>query len=232
MERDIKFVFFDAGNTLFKEEPLRWHIYANAGREAGLQIDPADMRRAMVEVHEELPQRIHGHFRYSDRWFEEYIPRVFQRFGAKPEQIPVVAEKLFAAFREPGTFRLFPETLEVLAKLQEMGIPMGIISNWSPRLPKLCRNLEIDRYFEFIFSSAIEEAEKPQKEIFERALKLVGAQPENALHVGDSLEKDVRGAAGAGILGVLLDREGFYDGERGFPVARNLLNIIDLVKGK
>lgn len=200
-------VFFDAGNTLFREAPLRWEIYAHVGREHGLTIETAAMRRAMIETHDEIPQRVHGGFRYGDAWFGAYIPRVFARFGAKPEQIPAIAEQLFSAFRTPGTFQLFPETLETLAAIEKLGLKMAIISNWSPRLPRICTALGVDRYMRFILASAIEEMEKPDPQFFARALTMIGARPQQALHIGDSLEKDVQGAAGAGILGCFIDRE-------------------------
>lgn len=204
--KKITTVFFDAGNTLFRETPLRWEIYAQAGREHGLTIDTEEMKRSMFRTHEELPQRVRGQFRYSDAWFSEYIPRVFSRFGAKPDQIPAISERLFASFRSPGTFQLFPETVEVLEELTRMQIRMAIISNWSPRLPRVCTHLGLDKYFKFILSSAIEEMEKPEPAIFNRALSMIDSKPEESLHVGDSLEKDVQGAAGVGILGVLIDR--------------------------
>ena len=223
-------VFFDAGNTLFREHPLRWEIYARAGREAGLEIETEAMRRAMIEAHDELPERIHGHFRYTDRWFAEYIPRVFARFGAAPGQIPGISERLFASFREPGTFLLFPETAEVLEEFERRGVRMAVISNWSPRLPGLCKTLGLDRYLRFILASAVEEMEKPDPAIFRRALTMIGASPEEALHVGDSLEKDVQGAASTGILGVLLDREGRREPPLGAPRIRSLRELAPIVE--
>jgi FMN phosphatase YigB (HAD superfamily) len=44
--------------------------------------------------------------------------------------------------------------------------------------------------------------------IFERALRLAGAGPEQAVHIGDSPEEDVAGARAAGIRAVLISRDG------------------------
>jgi putative hydrolase of the HAD superfamily len=41
-----------------------------------------------------------------------------------------------------------------------------------------------------------------------RALALAGASPEEAVHVGDSLEEDVLGARAAGIEPILIRRDG------------------------
>lgn len=230
-------VFFDAGNTLFRETPLRWEIYARVGREHGLSIEVPAMRRAMIEVHEELPRRVHGGFRYGDAWFSAYIPRVFARFGAKSEQIPAISEQLFAAFRTPGTFQLFPETMETLASLESLGVKMAIISNWSPRLPRICTALGVDRYMRFILASAIEELEKPDPQFFRKAMTMIGSSPWECLHVGDSLEKDVQGAAAAGILGGLVEREGAKTGvtsgaPEGMPRFASLRELIPFVERK
>ena len=49
---------------------------------------------------------------------------------------------------------------------------------------------------------------KPDPAIFRRALELAGAEPAEAVHVGDSLDNDVEGARAAGIRAVLIAREG------------------------
>jgi putative hydrolase of the HAD superfamily len=51
-------------------------------------------------------------------------------------------------------------------------------------------------------------AAKPDPALFDAALALAACPPVNAVHVGDSLSKDVQGAARAGIAAVLLDRDG------------------------
>jgi FMN phosphatase YigB (HAD superfamily) len=47
---------------------------------------------------------------------------------------------------------------------------VGLISNWSPRLPKLLADLRISERVDFVLCSAIERAEKPDAALFERAL--------------------------------------------------------------
>jgi putative hydrolase of the HAD superfamily len=44
--------------------------------------------------------------------------------------------------------------------------------------------------------------------VFKEALRLAGAGPGDALHVGDSRRNDVDGARAAGVRAVLLVREG------------------------
>jgi putative hydrolase of the HAD superfamily len=57
-------------------------------------------------------------------------------------------------------------------------------------------------------SSAEAGARKPDPAIFATALGLVGCEPAEALHVGDTPEEDLDGARAAGIRALLIDREG------------------------
>jgi putative hydrolase of the HAD superfamily len=78
-----------------------------------------------------------------------------------------------------------------------------------------------------IVSSADAGAAKPGPEVFERALELAGAAPEDAVHVGDSLENDVEGARSAGIRPLLLVRQG--ETPAGVEAVRSLLEVPSLV---
>ena len=205
----LQAVFIDVGNTLLYEEPSRFEIYAQSAREQGLDVSTEAMSKLMYEAHEALPRTIEGAYRYSDPWFRSYIRRIFhERLGVAEERLEELQRQLFARFSDPGTFRTFPGTLELLERLHERGLRLSVISNWSPRLPRLLEALDLTRYFDFVLSSAIEEMEKPEPAIFERALELAGVAPEDALHAGDHPRKDVDAAERAGLFGVLVDHAG------------------------
>lgn len=61
---------------------------------------------------------------------------------------------------------------------------------------------------DFIVTSEEAGREKPKPSIFRLALKKAGCSPKETVMVGDSVEKDVRGAEKAGIAGILFAREG------------------------
>jgi putative hydrolase of the HAD superfamily len=70
------------------------------------------------------------------------------------------------------------------------------------------RALELEPLLDGIVTSAGVGARKPAPAIFEQALALVGASPDQAIHVGDNLDEDVAGARAAGIEPVLIRRDG------------------------
>ncbi len=62
-----------------------------------------------------------------------------------------------------------------------------------------------------VFASSSLPAAKPDAVAFHTACARLGIAPESCVMVGDSLLHDVRGAAAAGLAGVLVDRVGRYD---------------------
>jgi HAD superfamily hydrolase (TIGR01509 family) len=52
---------------------------------------------------------------------------------------------------------------------------------------------------------------KPDKKIFEEALKRSGVAPHEACHIGDEIRTDVEGAQRVGIHSILLDRDNRFD---------------------
>lgn len=129
---------------------------------------------------------------------------------------PAIVDEACAESRrrygDVATYTIYPDVIPALEALRASVPVLGIVSNWGWHLPELCAALGLDRHFDFIVSSARVGAAKPNGRIFRRALEMCSCEPARALHVGDSLVADVRGAEAVGISGVLLDRSGSSNG--------------------
>ncbi|MBK7642738.1 MAG: HAD-IA family hydrolase [Planctomycetes bacterium] len=202
----LRAVFLDVGNTLVRERPSRFEIYAECARDQGLAVTTERMTDLMRKAHRELPREINGAWRYTERWFEAYIERIFTvELGLPPERLPQLSRALFARFSDPATFELFPGALELCERARARGLVVGLVSNWSQRLPGLVERLGLAARIDFVICSAIERAEKPDLEIFRMALERAGVSADEALHAGDDLDKDFHGAQRAGLRAVLVD---------------------------
>lgn len=202
----LKAVFIDVGNTLLYEKPSRFEIYAERARARDLQLGAEEMRGLMHRAHRELPREIGSAYRYSDLWFGFYIERIFHDYlGLLKTDLPAVRDELFVRFGDPRTFALFDGGLELLDNWRARGLKIGIVSNWSARLPQLLDRMGISQRVDFVLCSAIERLEKPDPTIFEKALRLAGVRADEALHAGDDFEKDVLGARRVGLRAVLVD---------------------------
>jgi putative hydrolase of the HAD superfamily len=202
----IEAVLLDVGGTLLHEHPTRAAIYAEAARQRGLAVEDRFMRDLMHRTVRELPRSIDGAFRYSEAWFRHFVGRIFRdRLGLPADRLPDLEEELLARFADPATFRLYPGALEMLSAFRGRELVVGIVSNWSERLPDILRGLRVAERVDFILCSSIERCEKPEPAIFRRALSRAGGRPDRTVHAGNDLVLDVRGALDAGILAVPVD---------------------------
>jgi putative hydrolase of the HAD superfamily len=86
-----------------------------------------------------------------------------------------------------------------------------VVSNWDCSLPCVLADAGLLKLVDGVVSSAEAGAAKPDPAPFLRGLQLAGADPIEALHVGDSPANDVAGAHAAGMDGLLLARHGGGD---------------------
>ena len=78
------------------------------------------------------------------------------------------------------------------------------ISNWDMRLFRICKGLGLEGYMDTIIASCAVGVSKPDKGIFQAALKATKLKPHQALHVGDLLIEDYHGARNAGLQALWL----------------------------
>ncbi len=103
---------------------------------------------------------------------------------------------------------IMPHADELLGYLGDNGIRYGVISNigWSGKaLSDRMNRLFPDNKFEFIIASSEYGVRKPDRLIFDIALRKAGLPAEDIWYCGDSIENDVQGAISAGMLPVLYE---------------------------
>ena len=105
-------------------------------------------------------------------------------------------------------FSPYPDVVPALRELRERGLTLVVASNWDCSLPEWLRPAGILELVDGVVTSAEVGAVKPSPRVFQRALAVAGVDPARALHVGDKLDNDIKGAAAAGVRGVLLQRDG------------------------
>ena len=228
----LKALLLDAGGTLLTEQPSREALYARAATRRGLAITPPAMRQCMLRAHGALPLTLNGNFRYSRPWFEAFIADVFVRqLGLKPGELPAVVQELFAEFTNASNFQLLPGARELVDGARERGWKLALVSNWSPSMPALLARLRILHAFDRVLISAIEGVEKPDPEIFERALSRLNVQAGEALHLGNEPVQDVRGAGACGIRTLLFDPRAEHKA-LGLPSVARLREVIPWIEAQ
>jgi putative hydrolase of the HAD superfamily len=132
-----------------------------------------------------------------------------------------VLDALLGAIR----FRAYPEVPGVLARLRAGGARLAVVSNWDVSLHDVLERTGLRPLVDAVVISAELGVAKPDPAIFRAALDRLGAGPDGALHVGDSLEDDVAGARAAGLEAVLVARNGAVVPE-GVRAVRSLAELV------
>lgn len=206
----IKAILFDAAGTLFHLTKTVGDHYAYVGREVGLDLDAQKLESGFHSAWQQMPRRaaIDGPRENDDKgWWRELVGRVFDQVAPSLSELDRdnFFEIAYEHFAEAGVWKLYPEVLDVLKQLQER-CQLAVISNFDGRLRFILQNLGISKYFAHVFISSELGADKPDPEIFRRALKQMRLNANEVLHVGDDPERDWKAAKRAGLLVFQLDR--------------------------
>ncbi|GAA1608986.1 HAD family hydrolase [Actinoplanes couchii] len=163
------------------------------------------------------------------RWQRREITFQGQRRGRVREFLgrdltDAAADELFAGYLEryEAGWVAFDDALPTLRRFRDAGLTVAVLTNGDEdqQRDKLERTGLAGAVDVLVASSALP-AGKPDPRAFRHAVDLLGVVPEQAVMIGDSLEKDVRGALAAGLSAILLDRSGAHP-DAGVPTIRTL----------
>jgi putative hydrolase of the HAD superfamily len=207
----IKAVFFDAAGTLITPVRPVGQTYTLFAKSYGMEVSSFEISQRFRTCFAAAPPLTFGQaaadsFEQLERnWWKNLVRCVFQPVG-RFEQFDRFFIELFSYFARPEAWTLYPDVLETLSALQKRGLALDVISNFDSRLIEILEGLGMAGCFEEVFISSRVGHAKPAPQIFETALKRHNFAPGEAMHIGDSEENDLYGAANAGLLGVLINR--------------------------
>lgn len=113
---------------------------------------------------------------------------------------------------------------ELLAACKEQGIRIGICSDLTAHIQhRKLRALGIASLVDGLVTSEEAGAEKPDPRMFAMILKKLGCKPDQALYIGDNLERDIFGAERFGISALWLGGTGRDNAITTFKEVRTLL---------
>jgi len=231
-------VFLDMGSTLVDIVPSLEGIVAQAVRDViGQDVSLADLDEAIRAVWSDVlsdePMTWEHPSEEADRqWVRDIDRRILARVGIT-DHVDAICDRAYDLFGQPDAYRVYDDVWPALDALRARGYRLGIVSNWGWHLPAICESLGLQPYFEGIFASARVGYEKPHPAFFHHALATMNAQAARAVHVGDSVRADVRGAHGAGLHAVLLARDGrSTPDDSGCPIIHTLLDLPAILERK
>ncbi len=158
----------------------------------------------------------------------------FQALLAKfPSDIPYCRETCVNYYYEHiGEFaEAFPEVIEVIKKLKEKGIKIGLVTNVAEdRVEsqwKKITTMNLEPLFDVMVLSGELGIHKPNRGIFDEATKQLGVAHEECIFVGDDPHSDVDGGLKADMEVVWIDRWPDSGSYAGNPRVHRVMSVTE-----
>jgi putative hydrolase of the HAD superfamily len=204
-------ILFDAGGTLVR---IDYAYIAETASTFGYAISESDLHSGEAVARRAIDARagsLRGHGDTDARRIPGYFESLLRAAGLRAEGLEQVLRAVEAKHRESNLWCVPLEGARAtLLDLRERGVRTAIVSNSDGRVRELLRRLELVDLVEFVIDSHEEGVEKPDPEIFRRALGRLGLPAERVAYIGDIYSIDAVGARAAGLHPVLVDPTGSY----------------------
>jgi putative hydrolase of the HAD superfamily len=224
-------VLFDLGGTLYDYatlEPGAREALVSLVRAAGGAAPPEKIfeehRSALRQVfHAYLPRRYHLH----RDLFRDVLLGLGKRLGLSLTPDLLDRHRELQRQNLERDFALREGVSETLAALRGRGFYLAIVSNIDEeQLEHLAELGRLRERFDDLLSSEAARSCKPDRGIFEKALRRAECTAAEALYVGDTVRQDIEGANRIGIPSVLLWHRDDRPAPRGEPRPRHVIRRI------
>ncbi|MBQ6381791.1 MAG: HAD family hydrolase [Clostridia bacterium] len=219
MWEQVKAVFFDFDDTL-QSRAGAYRLYCD---DFLSRYFPAIQGEEKEKRMDEMEEHVDGG--YKSR--EAYWPEMIELWGWKDAPaLEVLVEDFNTNFGKRVV--MLEGSVETLKELKRRGYLLGMVTNGN----SLLQNTKLDSAgIRDLFDMAVVSDDigiwKPDKGIFEYAMKQLGVTAEQSLFVGDHPLNDIQGALGAGMHAVWVDY-GSFAGQAtpGVPAVKNVKEIL------
>jgi putative hydrolase of the HAD superfamily len=217
MERP-KVIFVDAVGTLFGVKGSVGKVYSQIAQEFGVEVAPEIVDQAFMQSFKASPPPVFPDADIEDipqrefEWWRKIALNTFETAGVIQQfsDFSSFFSELYIHFGTAEPWVIYPDVVQSLSNWQHIGIELGVLSNFDSRLYSVLQGLGLSHYFSSVTISTQAGAAKPDPKIFAVALEKHNCSPEEAWHIGDSIEEDYQGAKTAGLRGVWINRENVY----------------------
>lgn len=181
-------VFFDIDNTLLWKRPgIPEKVYETV-IEYGPQISLEDVERAYAQSElwqgRQVMKENETGIRMPDEEFAAHVAGVYREsLNLDQKAFQAVIQVLSRDYRQE--YSLAPGAAELLDRLREQGVSLGIVSNHHTGIRRVLEEMGIAGYFDPVVISEEVGLNKPDAAILELACERAGAKPEQCLYVGD-----------------------------------------------
>ena len=202
----LRLITFDLDDTLWEVAPV-------------LQAAEAGLQAWLAEHAPQLGGAAQERLQHSRRWLLAQDPALKGRISelrrrvlqhsllqagyAEGEALQLAAEAFAHFLAARQRVELFPEVRPTLEHLAGQ-FALGVLTNGNADVQRI----GIAGYFRFAFNAEQLGVSKPDPRAFRAALDHAGVAADQAVHVGDHPDDDIRGAQAAGLRAVWVNPQG------------------------
>ncbi|MEU6128706.1 HAD-IA family hydrolase [Saccharopolyspora sp. NPDC047091] len=191
----LRAVFFDYSGTLFRlEQDASWlaGLTDGSGDPLSLEAQTELLRRLTAptgRVADLAPE-------FQEAWERRDLdPEMHRKANIEVLRLSGVStaeqgEALYGRLVDPMSWTPYPDTAEVLRRLRDAGVRIGVISNIAFDIRPAFDELGVFDLVDEYLMSYVEGVVKPDPKLFLRACERLGVEPAEALMIGDSAEAD------------------------------------------
>lgn len=204
--RPIRAITLDLDDTLWPVEPtmqraerLAHQWLTERAPEVGAAWPIGQLRERRMAIHAARPELRHDFLAIRRIALQE----AFRYSGGGDAQSAAIIEGMLEVFMGArNEVELYPEVLACLDRLSRR-YRIASLSNGNASLARI----GLDHFFHATVSAHAYGTSKPDPTLFHIACRELGCVPEEVVHLGDDIELDVRGARGAGLHAVWINRQ-------------------------
>lgn len=207
----ISTVSFDVLGTLLCYFPSREKVYSDICKNYNIIYSENEFKSALSVISEifdkEIEQKISHPSSYQlelELW-GEFNQNVLNYLGfSEGEELGKLIHK--ELWENPKYLKVERGAHETLTALKNNGYKLITISNEVSSLRNILKLFGLYDFFDEIFISSEVGFSKPDRRIFEYAMKKLAISNDEIIHIGDSLVSDVLGAKRANIKAIHLNK--------------------------
>ncbi len=233
-KKPLKALFFDVDDTLYSSTDFA----ANARRQAAQAMIRTGLKVDEETILEELDEVIAEFGSNDDRHFDKLLRRLPKEAYPSGSKLFIITAGIIAYHQyKARSFFPYEDALEVMRRLHEKKLTMGIVSAGIPmkQVEKIIRlNLLPLIDFNHVFITESSGIAKTNPKIFMHACRSLGAKPQECGYVGDNPQVDVDVPHRIGMRTFFSRRGTKYENTPGLAepdhVIHNFWDLLDIIE--
>lgn len=227
-----KHIFFDLDHTL-------WDFEANARVTLATLYEGLQLKDRGIHDFELFYRNYLGH---NDKLWERYRKGYIKQDELRVKRMWLslldfkiaddqLSKEMSVQFLDllPTRTILFPHTKEILQYLTDKGYSLHLITNGFEKVQhSKLQYSGLNIFFKEVITSEGSSSLKPNREIFEYALKKSGATLSESIMIGDTLEVDILGARNAGMDQIFVNHLKILTDEKATFMVHSLKELEDI----